>query len=167
MSAYSYLLLTVNAFNESKEEANIRPKVKISLLMRFVPRNVSPVSEGEENMIFLQSNMSYSIQNIESCLGRRKEALRFGCEQLIVQPHIHTRRCAPTQTGPCRGHILPSNGPTRCACSRPACCVCLYCTWSVWYHLSATHPESGPAGAAFASSLLDFFCCFSFSKNDG
>ena len=45
-----------------------------------------------------------------------------------------------THTGPCHRHIWPSNGPVRCTCSRPACCVCIY----MEHHgtISATHSQN-------------------------
>lgn len=45
--------------------------------------------------------------------------------------HSYAMPRPPTRTGPCHEHILPSNGAARCACSRPVCCVCISCTWSI------------------------------------
>lgn len=113
-------------------------------------------------MFFLQSNMSYCIQNMESCVRRKKKRKHLG---LAVNnlTFIHDA-VLPTHTSPCHRRILPSNGLVRCTSSRPACCVYLH--GALWYHLSDTQPESGTAEAAFTSSLFDLFVAFHSAKND-
>ncbi len=79
--------------NWSREETSKPYMVKISLLMLYVPKHWFSASECVENMIFLQSNMSYSIQNMESCSGRKQEALQFGCDHRPAS-HSHTTLCS-------------------------------------------------------------------------
>lgn len=109
-------------------------------------------SEDVENMIFLQSNMSYAEHGVVLEEKKRKHLGLAVNDSSLGLTFTHDA-VLPTHTSPCRGHISPSDGAARCACSRPARCVYLH--GGSWYHRSDTQPESGTAEAAFTSSLFD------------
>lgn len=92
----------------------------------------------------------------------RQEALGFGCEHSSYSRTFVYDTVLLTLTSPCHRYISPSNGPVKCTCSRPVCCVYLH--GASWYHRNNIQPESGAAEAAFIWSLLDLFVAFHSAK---
>lgn len=134
--------------------------VKISLSTLHVPRKVSLIQKMWKQIScsptcrFLYRTWSHAWEEA------RKEALGgLAVNAHCSAAHSYTTLCS-WLTSPCRRHILPSNGPVKHTCSRPACCVYLH--GASWYHPGDIQPES--AEAAFIWSLLDLFVAFHSAK---
>lgn len=150
--------------NRSKEEASISYKVKISLLMLHVPRNVSLIPMCEKTWFSCRPACRILYKTwCHACEEKRGSTSVW----LRTTHRSASHSCATLCSRLTQVLVVGSSYCLKdrwgwCTCSRPACCVYLH--GASWYHLSdAARVRYSRSSVHLVATW--FVCWISFSKN--